>query len=389
MARRSAQGSWEVARLGWKCEGRASLRYRASAGLEQGLSLRGGGKNEFEIDSEEYQPEGEMERFEFSTDAAVSDEQEVEATGAELLAEAARAGELERVQNLVEHEHVDVNTEDLAGCTPLHFAAANGHVQVARYLLGQHAELSKNKRGNTPLHWAVQNSQEQVVELLLAHERADVLDRNDMNVSALTYACEADDENITALLLSHKSASPLEDGACMEVCESASDDLLSPEDAAIVEETTLDLSISSECPTQLRCRLLGLSWKGEAFSGTKAERDSTGIYLWAASVITARWVYEIREELRGRSVCEIGAGCGLPSLSALRFTDAKVVMATDSFKHSLENLRVNVQLNDGAGSLSDRMQIEKLDWMDESTWPSAGSFDILIGSDILYDHEQV
>ncbi|EKX37419.1 hypothetical protein GUITHDRAFT_144979 [Guillardia theta CCMP2712] len=276
----------------------------------------------------------------------------------------------------------------MAGCTALHFAAANGHEHVVRYLLGRRAELKKNNRGNTPLHWAVQNSQEKVVELLLAHEQSDVLDRNDCNISALTYACEANDENITALLLSHQSAGPLEEGAQMEVCESVSEDLLSPEDAAIVEETTLELRLSDPSASSLKCRLLGLSWRGEAFSGTDAARDSTGVYLWAASVITARWICEMKEELRGKSFCEIGAGCGLPSLAAMAFTDAQVVLATDSFKHSLENLRINMQLNEGPAT-SGRMQIEKLDWTDESSWPSAESFDILVGSDILYDHEQV
>lgn len=64
--------------------------------------------------------------------------------------------------------------------TPLHFCAANGHIDFVRHLL-PHATLrellSQNDCDNTPLHWAAYNGREEVVEALLdaieEGERAD------------------------------------------------------------------------------------------------------------------------------------------------------------------------------------------------------------------------
>jgi predicted nicotinamide N-methyase len=54
----------------------------------------------------------------------------------------------------------------------------------------------------------------------------------------------------------------------------------------------------------------------------RAEDDVTGIQLWAASLVMARWVVDLQPVLAGKRVCELGAGCGLPSLAVLAYTDA-------------------------------------------------------------------
>ena len=40
----------------------------------------------------------------------------------------------------------------------------------------------------------------------------------------------------------------------------------------------------------------------------------------------------------GKRVCELGAGCGLPSVALLRHADPACLLATDLFKHTMENL---------------------------------------------------
>lgn len=46
--------------------------------------------------------------------------------------------------------------------------------------------------------------------------------------------------------------------------------------------------------------------------GDDPEEDTTGLCLWGASVVLARWVAspELQERLGGKSVLELGAGCG-------------------------------------------------------------------------------
>lgn len=69
--------------------------------------------------------------------------------------------------------------------TPVHMAAANGHVAVVQFLLGLvlHDEAvklvaRKNDTGNTPLHWAAYSGHLEVVQVLVEKYGADVYDKN-------------------------------------------------------------------------------------------------------------------------------------------------------------------------------------------------------------------
>ncbi|KFY19983.1 hypothetical protein V493_07777, partial [Pseudogymnoascus sp. VKM F-4281 (FW-2241)] len=95
---------------------------------------------------------------------------------------------------------LDLDVPDRVGHTPLHHAALNGSVALARILLGYPRKASRRagKKGRpradvnardlcrrTPLHIAVEYGQFEVLELLLREEEVDVHLRNDRGYTAL------------------------------------------------------------------------------------------------------------------------------------------------------------------------------------------------------------
>ena len=54
--------------------------------------------------------------------------------------------------------------------TPLHFAAQEGHIEIADLLICSGADIeSKDMLKMTPLHWAVEREHIGIIELLLMH----------------------------------------------------------------------------------------------------------------------------------------------------------------------------------------------------------------------------
>ena len=98
------------------------------------------------------------------------------ARGATLsLFEACAAGELERVERLLEESAggaPDVNDYSADGWTPLHLAAYFGHAKIAELLIAHHADVlarSRGANGNTALHAALAGNHKFVAALLIGH----------------------------------------------------------------------------------------------------------------------------------------------------------------------------------------------------------------------------
>jgi ankyrin repeat protein len=91
------------------------------------------------------------------------------ARGAELsIFEACAAGEVERVERLLDGDRVNDHSPD--GWTPLHLAAFFGHARIAEMLLARGADAtvrSRNANGNTPLHAALAGNHKLVAGLLV------------------------------------------------------------------------------------------------------------------------------------------------------------------------------------------------------------------------------
>lgn len=99
-----------------------------------------------------------------------------------------------------------------------------------------------------------------------------------------------------------------------------------------------------------------------------------GLLLWDGAVVLADALAEIGS-LEGRSVLELGAGVGLTGLAA-RHLKASVVQM-DHAPEALELARRNALLN-GIGGITQTIA----DW---AHWEVPGRFDLIVGSDILYD----
>jgi hypothetical protein len=89
--------------------------------------------------------------------------------------EAARDGDIKKVESLLKAQPSLVSSKDEQyGQTPLHFAAFNDRLEVAKLLLADKADVNaKAKNGSTPLHLAAAKGSKDMVELLVAN-KADV-----------------------------------------------------------------------------------------------------------------------------------------------------------------------------------------------------------------------
>lgn len=113
-----------------------------------------------------------------------------------------------------------VNAIDNSQSTPLHKAAANGHLTTVQLLLSRGADHLQNDSGNTPLHWAAASGHAEVVNMILNHYDAtaktskknkpqqplDVLLKNSFGRSALTEGFQSGDTKTVEHLLNHDSA---------------------------------------------------------------------------------------------------------------------------------------------------------------------------------------
>ncbi|XP_063533011.1 uncharacterized protein LOC134743492 [Cydia strobilella] len=83
---------------------------------------------------------------------------------------AARLGYTDCVAYCLEKIGAEPTAKDNAGFTPLHVAAAKGHVRIARLLLQYGANVSAAAQGGIrPLHEACENSRIEVIRLLLSY----------------------------------------------------------------------------------------------------------------------------------------------------------------------------------------------------------------------------
>jgi len=311
-----------------------------------------------------------------------------------------------------------VDAADASGSTPLHKACANKHSSTARLLLSRGADAhALNDSGNTPLHWAASAGGSDCVGLLLDHAdalhslgrggRLDVLLKNGFGRSALTEAFASGDTATVQHVLNHDSAEEdrliggldrkdASEGEADEVAEGKSKGAgeKSDDEKGIVHEFDFlrgseegEAVDSDERPTVL-IRELPIKHADDPF-GQAPEDDTTGLGIWCASLVMARWLASpsMVERMAGRRVLELGAGCAIPSLAAAVHGSPAEVIATDLNPETVENIRHNVELNSST-SRAAKLSAATIDWGDESTYPP-DPVDYVLCSDCIYQRDIV
>ena len=114
--------------------------------------------------------------------------------------EAARDGDLSRLEQLVAKDPKVVNSRDDHRFSPLHWASANGHADVMAFLLDHGADPNaRTDLGMTPLLLAKDGRKDLIV--LLADHGADVRAKADNGYSALHSAAQNGSQDAVVYLL--------------------------------------------------------------------------------------------------------------------------------------------------------------------------------------------
>jgi len=122
---------------------------------------------------------------------------------AQEILDAARDGDLVRVQQLVADDPAQIHIFSDVHKNAVHFAAQNGHLDIVAYLDGQGADLdAPNIADETPLLYAVFFGHAVVVEYLVTHG-AEVNKKTADGDTALDVAVMLDQESIVDLLREH------------------------------------------------------------------------------------------------------------------------------------------------------------------------------------------
>ncbi|KAF0691397.1 Aste57867_17365 [Aphanomyces stellatus] len=111
--------------------------------------------------------------------------------------------------------------------------------------------------------------------------------------------------------------------------------------------------------------------------------NSTGLTLWRAGDFLSDYMFKNKDLFAGKRVLELGSGLGLCGILAWHL--GAEVLITDGDEESMVLLLENCKLN---GLDTDTM-CKQLLWGEELVPETQGSYDVLIGADIIYEKQYV
>ena len=120
--------------------------------------------------------------------------------------DAAGSGNQARVASLLAKNPSQVYAKDDEGATPLHYATANAHTSIVKFLLDHHANANAARNGGiTPLHIAATIPNPEITELLI-HGKANLNTADEIGRTPLSIAMEKQNVDVAKSLLSHNAA---------------------------------------------------------------------------------------------------------------------------------------------------------------------------------------
>jgi ankyrin repeat protein len=106
-----------------------------------------------------------------------------------------------KIKELIEKDTSQLNLKDPGGRTPFHWAAANGNIEIASYLLSKGSNINnKNTSQSTPLHAAASMNNPKMAAWLLEHG-SEVDPENTMGWTPLFWAARVGRKELIELLL--------------------------------------------------------------------------------------------------------------------------------------------------------------------------------------------
>lgn len=125
---------------------------------------------------------------------------------------AAAEGDLAKVQALIEKNPELVKARDEEASTPLHGAAAAGHIEIVEYLLSKGADIdARNNANQNPLLYAAYNGRAPVVRLLL-DKGADFKQPDRYGRTILHYPVREGHRDVVEILMKNGMDIMVEDG---------------------------------------------------------------------------------------------------------------------------------------------------------------------------------
>lgn len=154
-------------------------------------------------------------------------------------------------------------------------------------------------------------------------------------------------------------------------------------DARCLQEVAIQGAYVSPCMSE-KSRTFSWQSVGEvAIEQGEVGPGTTGAAVWNAGAYLADYLATAPAELlKGRNVVELGCGAGLCGVVAAR-RGASRVLLTDGSEAVLARAARNIERNGGGGA-GDVLSTKQLQWgsvLDDSL---VGAFDVVIGSDVLY-----
>lgn len=127
-------------------------------------------------------------------------------------------------------------------------------------------------------------------------------------------------------------------------------------------------------------------WLVDEEPGTRiTTSDGGGDVVWPSSFALAKLIAHCPFLVDDKSILELGCGLGLPSLAALLHANPSHVALSDRDNAVLAlAYKSSTQLNRARASVSR----SSMDWSEKTTWPRQ-DFDLLIGSDVLYEKASI